>query len=454
MPEPPLVIRNQELKRRVDSLPQEVAVWKQATEQQLDKNSHFSQLQAIEVLISALVAKQQALLAALDPNLGTEAFTTASLDLIRSIIKAQAFWDFFRDKLDLRHSPQHKEPLWVADTIAWDCHRPVLDAAVALGIIKPHALREPPLVYCTAEYSPATWVRGSRPNDGRRYDLGEALLPIPVIEIPWDHVGSAWEFLSLHHEVGHDIEADLRLRPDLKATLGKVLADGHVPSDRVKAWLDWQAEVFADLCALRLAGPAFGDVLMHLLMLPPADVKSFDKDDPHPTPYLRMLMVAAYCRTLASSPAIQDHATKLEQHWRALYGATSGDPQLDAFTADFSLVFTALMSTPMSVLCNHAVEELVPFEHNDDARIRSAEKFFRTGMNKPASLPIRHVPSAARLAVTAANEGGTLNDEMCDHIQERVLAYVRDIAPKGLRGGGAKAHEAFIASFAERAFLE
>jgi hypothetical protein len=91
-------------------------------------------------------------------------------------------------------------------------------------------------------------VRGSRPNDGRNYDLGEALVPIPVIELPWDHLGSAWEYLSLHHEVGHDIEADLALRPTLQSTLRQKLAAGNVAQPQIDAGSTGK-EVFADPCA-------------------------------------------------------------------------------------------------------------------------------------------------------------------------------------------------------------
>jgi hypothetical protein len=146
--------------------------------------------------MKAFVSEQRTMFADLDPSDNFEALNVGSLNLIRSVIRAQKVWDFFREKLALRHLPSQREPLWVADTIAWDCYRPVLNAAEQFGIADGAELREPPLVYCTAEYSPATWVRGSRPYDGRAYDLGEALLPIPVIEMKWDHLGSAWEYLA------------------------------------------------------------------------------------------------------------------------------------------------------------------------------------------------------------------------------------------------------------------
>ena len=74
-----------------------------------------------------------------------------------------------------------------------------------------------------------------------------------MIEVPWDHIVNLWEFLSIHHEVGHDIEADLLLRPALRAAVEKALADAGLNEERIALWLDWQPEVFADLVAIQLA---------------------------------------------------------------------------------------------------------------------------------------------------------------------------------------------------------
>jgi hypothetical protein len=447
-----LVERKLELSRRIENLSQEVQVWKDATESEVDKNAHFSQLRAIEVLATAFKTEQESILADLDASGDVETFNTRCLELVRSLIRARKSWDFFRDKLDLRHSPAYRRPLWLTDTIAWNCHRPVLDLAVEFKITDGLTLREPPLVYCTAEYSPATWVRGSRPNDGRVYDLGEALLPIPVIEIPWDQLQSAWEYLALHHEVGHDIEADLKLRPALQTSLQQTLSSAGVPLSRTRTWLKWQGEVFADLCALRLAGPAFADALLQLLLLPQGAVKAFDEDDPHPTPYVRILMNTAYIRSLVSAKAASEHAARIEAQWKSIYGADAADPVLDACMQDFSLVFKALMGTQLAVLKGRSVADLLPFTEADDARIRSAEKYFRTGMNLPKGVPLRHTVSAARLAVCALMESGALTDEACAKIHERVREYVESNAPAGLRGGGPDKHEEFIASFAKRMF--
>jgi hypothetical protein len=328
-----------------------------------------------------------------------------------------------------------------------------MDRVVQLGIVNHNRLREPPLVYCTADYSPATWVRGSRPNDGRVYDLGETLLPIPVIEMPWDHLGCAWEYLALHHEVGHDIEADLKLRPVLQLSLQNSLSAAGVPNDRIKIWLKWEGEIFADLCGLQLAGPAFTDSLMHLLLLPSLAVKTFDEDDPHPTHYPRILMNAEYIRSvLGTFQAMKDHATRIETTWKNVYGNSSESSDLDALLLDFPLVAGALMNTKFAELQNHTVRELIPYAEADDLRIRSAEKFFRTGNGRPNALPLRHTVSAARIALTTAGQGGPVSDQLCNDIHQRVVDYVREDAPSGLRGGGATEHEKFIEGFTERMF--
>lgn len=440
--------RREELRRRVEALPKEIAAWKDRAQNELDMNAHFSQVQAIGLLMSGSIEKQTAMLNGLKADGDGETFRAQALDLIAEIITAQKIWDFFRDKLDLRFSPTFKSPLWIADTVAWDCYRPVLEAASVMGLLPKSQFREPPLTYLTAEFSPATWVRGSRPNDGREYDLGTSTLPVPVIELPWDHVTNTWEFLSLHHEVGHDLEADFNLRASLQLSLQTVLSAAGVPAKRINIWQAWQGEVFADLVGLQLAGPAFGEALMNLLLLPSQMVTAYDAQDPHPSHYPRILMNAAYMRTLAPGRAeINLDADDLEARWKAFYGEQH---QFDELTGDFPHVFKALMDSPMAVLKGKTIRELIPFGVKEDARIRAASQYLLSGMDAPAkgSIRPRHCVSAARLAVKAAVAAGGQLDASLEKINERTTALVRDNAAPGLRAGdGSKAHRQFISSF-------
>jgi hypothetical protein len=399
---------------------------------------------------------QRALLQQLDAADKVEDFQATALLLVREIIRSHRVWDFFRDKLELRFSPTFKDVLWVADTIAWDCYRPVMDRAVQAQIVPEAEVREPPLSYLTAEFSPATWLRGTRPNDGRNYQLGTSRLPIPVIELPWDHMGNLWELVSLHHEVGHDIEGDLKLRGALLLNLQNVLRPAGVPQQRINVWQSWVGETFADLVAIQQGGPSFTMGLAHLLLLPADMVTTYDPEDPHPTHYVRVLMNAAYARTLVSgdSPAekaaaarIEKDATSIEEAWKILYG------EIDVwapFVGDLHVVFQALMDTPISVLKETPVRALVPFTAADDLRIRAASDYLLSGQNAPGPQTIapRHCVSAARLA--AAEAAGTAGlSTALGHINTRLMQLIRDSAPLGLRGVDSSApHQRFISSFA------
>ena len=383
-------------------------------------------------------------LAALDPTGDVVTFQKSCLALSRSVVAGQFAWDFFRDKLELRRST-YKEQLWTADTVAWDCHRPVLQAAADAGVLGQDEMREPPLVYLGTGYSPLTWVRRSRPNDGRRYDLGESTVPIPVIEIPWDHLGNGWELMSLHHEVGHDIEADLGLRKPLQTALAAKLQGGGVPAARVSTWLAWQGEVFADLCALQLGGPAFTEALMHLLLLPPVDVTTLDENDPHPTPWIRILINTGYLGSMLPAHApLVTHATEMADSWKALYGTPTG---FEGYLYDCPLVCEALMDTSLQELKGRTVRSFMPYTVADDLRVREAAGYFATGQNKPVGLPPRHCVAAGRLAVKALAAAGAVSSAAYDSVQKRIISMVKQGAAPGVRGTKSDEHDRFVAGF-------
>jgi hypothetical protein len=450
-----LVLRKEELKRRVDALPAEMESWQDRSVDILDMNVHYSQIQALAVLMKTFEGTQRALLLRLDVADETD-FQATALRLICEIIRSQRVWDFFRAKLELRFSPIFKDVLWVADTIAWDCYRPVMDRAVQAQVVPAAEVREPPLSYLTAEFSPATWLRGSRPNDGRNYHLGTSRLPIPVIELPWDHMENLWELVSLHHEVGHDIEGDLKLRGALLLNLVNILGAAGVPQPRIDVWQSWVGEIFADLVAIQQGGLSFSLGLAHLLLLPAHIVTKYNPEDPHPTHYVRVLMNTAYARTLVSGDSqpektaaarIEKDAASLEEAWKSLYGEAG---EWVPFIADFPAVFQALMDTPVGVLKGTSVRALIPFTAADDLRIRTASEYLLTGQNAPGPQTIapRHCASAARLAAAKAVTTADLSAALGD-INTRLTQLIRDSAPLGLRGADdSTPHQKFISSFA------
>lgn len=449
-----MALRKAEFRRRVEAIPKELDDWNAKASAVLDLNAHFSQLQAIQTLMNIFIDRQRELIDGLRADGDPTEFLDRVSDVVGQILRSQFVWDFFRSKLQLRFDPLHKDSLWVADTIAWDCYRPTLERAADLDILARDELREPPLCYYTTEFSPATWVRGSYPAELRAPKRGAYRTPIPVIEVPWDHAQNLWSFVTLAHEVGHDLEEDLKLRDPLAAALEAAGAD--IPADRLLVWKDWRGEIFADLVGLQLVGPALTETLMGLLMLPKAEVTNYDKNDPHPTHYVRILMNTAYIRTLITGDGadaerqrgvLSQHADQIESAWKGIYG---DPPDLRRFLPDFPHVFRALMDTKQPVLKNRTLRDVIPYTADDDARIRGASGYLRTGQERPNQLRPRHVAAAACQAVTAAAaEAGDLTDTF-NQINLRTARLVRDNGPPGLRASNNSiAHKRFISQFAD-----
>ena len=104
-----------------------------------------------------------------------------------------------------------------------------------------------------------------------------------MIEVPWDIAANPWELLSIHHEVGHSLEADLKLQDALDGALTDLLTKSG-EADRIAVWKSWRAETFADHVALRSRGQRMRSGSSARSCFSAADIKQFNPRDPHPTP--------------------------------------------------------------------------------------------------------------------------------------------------------------------------
>ena len=448
-----LVTRRMELERRSNILLTEVEKWVTRTSDQLDFNTHYSQLQALYITMKIFFDKQKNLLEKLKTTAEIEDFQIQIFTLLRIISMAQGLWDFFRDKLELRFNPDLRDQLAFADTVSFDCYRSTLDKAKEFKIITADQFREPPLTYLEVVASPGTLARG-RGIPGYQ----DQKLPIPIIELPWDHITNLWEYLSLPHEVVHDLEADLNLRPVLINSLNENLITSGVPESRISIWLKWQKEIFADLVALLLAGPAFAYSMINTLFLPHQEVISYNDDDSHPSHYIRIFLISAFVRTLITeNENIKQDADRLDKLWIQLYGNIEkiGSHKVDDFQNDFPIVFNALIDTKFDILKGHSVRELIPYTVNDDAKIRNAITFLKTGQNRPSphSLNPRHIVSASRLALDQiAIQSDDDSTTKINDLNTRTAELIKDNTKPGVRAavsGDNEKHRKFVESLAE-----
>lgn len=431
-----LLLRRRELERRTKELPAEVAEWKALTENDLDSNLHWSQMEAIAELIAAYSIRYKALFTKLPSENDKSAYEAALYDILMAIASAQRAWDFFRRKFDQRKSERFRKRLRVADIIAIDCYDAAIEVAKSKGWIAAEDVREPPLTYLSPELSPMTWARGTRPNDGQSEELAGHTLPIPVVEVPYDQTANVWEFLSISHEVGHEIDADLKLLPAIKTNLSKTFENSEMPSDRRRRWLGWASEIFPDFLALQMSGPAFAYMLRNVLILPPAQVTQIVAGDVHPNHYIRVMLCAAYIRSIgAASPdaafrdPLERHANALEADWRPLYG----DPAaLNDYLADIPLVIAGVMDSPIPAMGGTTLRSLVVYTKQHEDAIASGATKLRQ-LNSSFDISPRHAISVVRIAINDAIANNSLDAEI-DALTTNAIQLLDRNAPKGKRG--------------------
>ncbi|MFM0052531.1 hypothetical protein [Caballeronia grimmiae] len=276
------------------------------------------------------------------------------------------------------------------DIIAADCYAAIRHAAPKIfsgPLLKP-------LSYMEHGYSPATMRRGVTLSRL----LGEAN-PFPIIRIPWDRE-HPWQAVFLH-EVAHNLQADLGIwQENRQAVLRRTLETSHDPA-LARIYGTWHKEIFADLAALLLGGPAAAWGMADFLAHPAPRTLTFRPGSAHPTAFLRMLIVAEMLRRMG----FPGDAARVTTVWRTLY-----DP------ARFHRLPTRLLATsdrliPAVVdeiayqtrrnLAQRALVDVLPFKRADEEAIRRCAGALTTGDMGSVDLPPRHLVSAASYALAS-----------------------------------------------------
>ena len=126
--------------------------------------------------------------------------------------------------------------------------------------------------------------------------------PVAVIRVPRERMVGSGIASSLVHEVGHQAAALLDLVPSIRPLLrGLQAADGRDRS-AWQLWERWISEIVADFWAVARLGIASTLGLMAVVSLPRAFVFRVDLDDPHPAPWIRVMLSCAMGQALYPHP--------------------------------------------------------------------------------------------------------------------------------------------------------
>lgn len=207
-------------------------------------------------------------------------------------------YDLFSDALTQRSEARHGVRLAGLDAVARD----------ALRLRRtPYAV--PPVV-CYLDRGRGAAIRRLRtrlPGGGTN--------PVALIRLPRERMVGTAVASSLAHEVGHQGAALLGLVPSL---LPALRAKQRARPAEAVAWPlfeRWLGEIVADLWSVARVGISATLGLMSVLSLPRRFAFRISGDDPHPTPWLRVLISAELGSILYPHPQWQ----ALARIWRSLY---------------------------------------------------------------------------------------------------------------------------------------
>ncbi|WP_321800932.1 hypothetical protein [Caballeronia sp. J97] len=331
--------------RRIIALEQKIQALKAEFDAWLDESAksgifarHRSQIVALTGHLAGLSSQTQQVFdeARREGSVLAEGRNIESL-----VLGIRRIWEFFRAKLIQRRDLSMCAFLQAADEIAWYCYKPMLDR-------NPEARRQPPLVFLNGGLSPYALSRDhafsaeavpGQGLTGPSYDAILQSLPIPVIGVPWSQLAHLPDLPVVAHETGHAVEHDFGLRPAVLRNLEGALAEAPL---RLRAWLAWSDEVFADLWGCLTLGPAYVSSLVDFLATDRSRIQHEipDSHGRYPTHRLRISLAAEALRRMDFT----DDAQSILGLWAAEYDpAQPGD-----YERDVAGVVDAIIGQPLS----------------------------------------------------------------------------------------------------------
>ena len=285
---------------------------------------------------------------------------------------------------------EHQTGVWLSglDVLATD----------ALGVVGDYF--EPPPLVCYLARGPGAAIRRARTRLP-----GGGLSPVAIIRVPRERMVGHGIASSLVHEVGHQGAALLELveslRPVLQATQREV--DG----DDAKAWRCWErwiSEIVADFWSIGTLGLSSTLGLFAVVSLPKWFVFRPSGDDPHPTPYVRVLLSAAIGDALYPHP----QWSEMSRVWKALYPIASVTDdhrrRLERLLATLPDFARQLADHRPASLRGRSLGEVMPVQQRRPERLLAFHAEWR---GRPEAM-VDHSPSLVFAVIGQARAAGLL----------------------------------------------
>ena len=197
-----------------------------------------------------------------------------------------------------------------------------LDRLAADAVRLPDPPVEPPPLVCYLARGAGAAIRRARTRLP-----GGRLSPVAIIRVPRERMVGHGVASSLIHEVGHQVAAQLELVPSLQDAIARRRARAG-PAEAA-AWEGWHStvsECVADLWSVGKLGISSTLGLLAVVSLPRALTFRPPHGDPHPMPYVRVLLSAAIGRAFYPHPQWD----ALVAAWKACYPVQDVTPEVRA----------------------------------------------------------------------------------------------------------------------------
>jgi hypothetical protein len=365
---------------------------------------HFQAANARLALIGRAIERRLVELTKVRAGQGRPQDVLMALAMVeREVDRARRTYGMFYEIFAQRGTP-FAASLAAHDAIARDCY-----AAVTAGA--PLLFKSPllaPISYLEHGYSPATMRRGVTLSRL----LGESN-PFPVIRIPWDR-DRPWQAAFLH-EVAHNLQADMGLWVENRnAVIQRLATDGRPPLV-ISILGRWHKEIFADLAAVLLGGPAVAWGMAVFLAHPSDKVMTYRPGGPHPTGYLRVFILTEMLRRLG----FVTEGRQLARIWNGLYDPRHGHriPSLLLREAPRAIpaVVDEICFQPRRALAERSLAGVIRFGADEQAAIRRGALRLAHGQ-WPAELPPRFLVGACGYAIDAGADIPTLSRLMIGNL--------------------------------------
>jgi hypothetical protein len=287
-----------------------------------------------------------------------------------------------------------------------------LDVAAAEALLVPGRFFEGPPVICSLHRGAGGAIRRARtrlPGGGDN--------PVALIRIPRERMIGFGIASSLVHEVGHQGAALLQLVESLRAQLRPI----RMRTGLRRAWDLWDrwiSEIVADFWSISRIGIGSTLGLIGLVSLPRGFVFRPSHDDPHPMPWVRVLLSCAIGDRLYPDPQWE----RLAATWQAMYPIAGVRPQLSAIISELRATLPDLVSVVVehrpARLQGRALGDVL---RNPELRREALLQRFSVWQADPSRMVLAP-PTVAFAVLGQARASGRLSPERESRLLRRLIA--------------------------------